>query len=452
MAPARGTGSTGVTAVDAFPASPGFSFPTKFLQAPGDASRWYVLEQGGRVRVFNTSSPASVSTYLDLQGEVDSSNSGGLLGLAFHPNFPATREVFVSYTGTGSGGAQESHISRLTLDNATTPGSTTEQILLRADQSSGTHKGGDIAFGADNSLYVSIGDSSENNDPSNWGQNRTRLAGKMLRINVIGTGASYTVPSSNPFSPNAHCGPAANAANCPEIFAWGFRNPWRWSFDSQTGVLWVGDVGEKAWEEIDQVELGKNYGWSCHEGTDVFNAGRCVNGPFVDPVYEYQNGVNGNESVTGGFVYRGSAIPSLAGRYVFADFGSGRVWALADDGAGGYTAEQLFDSDHGISTFGQGTDGEIYYADLFGGRIYKLAPTGGGGNADPVPDNLADTGCIDSANPTLPAAGLIPYDINAPFWSDGAVKNRYMGLPNGSTIPATASSRRLVRCLLAPCS
>lgn len=429
VAPARGTGATGVAAVDAFPASPGFSFPTKILQAPGDASRWYVLEQTGRVRVFNTASPATVSTWLDFSGEVDANNSGGLLGLAFHPNFPATREVFASYTGTGT--SQESRISRVTLDNATTPVNTTEQILLRADQSSGTHKGGDIGFGSDNSLYISIGDSSENDDPNNRGQNLTRLAGKMLRIDVIGTGASYTVPASNPFSSNAHCGLAANAASCPEIYAWGFRNPWRWSFDSQSGALWVGDVGEKAWEEIDQVELGKNYGWSCREGTDVFDSSRCVNGPWIDPVYEYENGTNGNESVTGGFVYRGTAIPALIGRYVFGDFGSGRIWALRNDG----TAEQLMDTDHGISTFGEGVDGEIYYADLFGGRIYKLVPAGGGGgNADPVPDDLAATGCIDAANPTQPAPGLVPYDINAPFWSDGAVKNRYIGLPDGTTI------------------
>ncbi len=431
VAPVRGSGggSGGVTVEDAFPASPGFNLPTKILQAPNDASRWYVLQQGGRVRVFNTASPATVSTWLDLTSEVNDERSGGLLGLAFHPDFPGTREVFVSYTGTGS--AQESRISRVTLDNATTPVNTTEQILVRVDQSSGTHKGGDIGFGADDSLYISIGDSSENNDPSNWGQNTSRLAGKMLRINVIGTGATYTVPASNPFSSSAHCGMASNAHTCPEIYAFGFRNPWRWSFDPQSSVLWVADVGEKAWEEIDQVELGKNYGWSCREGTDVFNASRCVSPAPVDPVYEYDNGTNGNISITGGFVYRGTDIPALAGRYVFGDFGSGRIWALRNDG----TAELLVDTDHAISTFGQGVDGEIYYADIGGGRIYKLVPSGGGGgNADPVPDDLAATGCVAAGNPTQPAPGLIPYAINAPFWSDGAVKERYIGLPNGTTI------------------
>lgn len=437
VAPARGTAPTGVTAVDAYPAAPDFSSPTKILQAPGDGSRWFVLEQSGRIRVFSTANPGGTSTWLDLSGRVNAANSGGLLSLAFHPNFPTTREVYVSYTGTGT--AQESRISRFILDNATTPtlAGSTEQILLRVDQSTGTHKGGDIAFGADNSLYISIGDASQNEDPNNRGQDLTRLAGKMLRINVLGVAfptPGYNIPSDNPFGPNPRCGPTGNAQACPEIYAWGFRNPWRWSFDSQTGALWLGDVGEKEREEINQINLGGNYGWSCREGTLGFNASRCANPPYIDPVYEYPYGTDGNISVTGGDVYRGTAIPALAGRYVFGDFGSGRIWALTSNGAGGYTAVQLIDTVHGIVDFARGIDGEIYYADYDGGTINRLVPSGGGGNPDPVPDDLAATGCVNAANPTLPASGLVPYDINAPFWSDGAIKSRHIGLPNSTTI------------------
>ena len=439
VAPARGTQSTGVASVDAFPAAPDFTEPTKILQAPGDGARWFVLEQGGRIRVFSTANPGGASTWLDLSGRVNPANSGGLLGLAFHPNFPTTREIYVSYTGPDSG-TQESRISRFVLDNATTPtlGGSTEQILLRAEQSTGTHKGGDIAFGADNSLYISIGDSSANNDPNNRGQDLRRLAGKFLRINVLGVAfpsPGYNIPSDNPFAPNARCGPAGNAAACPEIYAWGFRNPFRWSFDAQTGVLWSADVGERTWEEINQVELGGNYGWSCREGTSVFNAGRCANPPYIDPVYQYAYGSGGSESVTGGDVYRGTAIPALAGRYVFGDFVSGRIWALTANGSGGYDREELLDTADGVVDFARDTAGEIYYADYFGGTIQKLVPTGGGGgNTDPVPDDLAATGCVSAADPTLPASGLVPYDLNAPFWSDGAAKTRWLGLPNGTTI------------------
>jgi uncharacterized repeat protein (TIGR03806 family) len=438
VAPARGTAATGVATVDAFPAAPTFSSPTKILQAPGDGSRWFVLEQSGRIRVFSTANPGGASTWLDLTGRVNAANSGGLLGMAFHPDFPATREVYVSYTGTGS--AQESRISRFILDSATAPtlGGSTEQVLLRVDQSSGTHKGGDIAFGPDDALYISIGDASENEDPNNRGQNATRLAGKFLRIGVLGVAypsPGYSIPPDNPYAANPRCGPAANAQACPEIYALGFRNPWRWSFDPPTDTLWVGDVGEKSWEEINQVELGGNYGWSCREGGEVFNAARCSGGvTYVAPAYTYAYGSGGSESVTGGVVYRGSAIPFLAGRYVFADFVSGRIWALSGSGPGSYTAQQLLDTTQGIVAFALGEDGEIYYADYSGGTVNKLVPAGGGGDPDPVPDDLAATGCVSVADPTQPAAGLVPYDINAPFWSDNAVKSRWIGLPDGTTI------------------
>jgi uncharacterized repeat protein (TIGR03806 family) len=429
--PLPGAGAD-ATAVDAFPAAPAFDQPTKLLQAPGDGSRWFVLEKPGRIRVFDVTSPGNVSTWLDFTGRVNATGEGGMLGMAFHPDFPATREVFVSYTAPGS--PLVSRISRVILDDATTPsGPLNEQVILTINQPYTNHNGGDIAFGADGLLYIGMGDGGSGGDPQNHAQNTTDLLGAMLRIAVVGVAfpsPGYTIPADNPFAGNAKCGPGTNADDCPEIFAWGFRNPWRWSFDRPTSALWLADVGQNAWEEIDVVTKGGNYGWRCREGAHPFNGAGCPGG-LVDPVAEYDHG--SGVSITGGYVYRGQLLPALQGRYVFADYAPNPIRALRDDGAGGYAIEELTATAHSVSAFGTDQDGELYFTDFGDGRIYRLAP-GGGGLSDGIPDDLADTGCVDPANPTQPAAGLIPYDINAPFWSDGADKERWLALPDGATI------------------
>jgi uncharacterized repeat protein (TIGR03806 family) len=437
VAPARPTAATLVATQDAYPAAPGFVNATKLLQAPGAPGRWFVLEKAGRIRTFTTANPAGVTTWLDYTGRVDTASEGGMLGLAFHPAFPATREAYLSYT-VDVAGAMVSRITRVRLDDAFAPtgGGTVEEVLLEVNQPFDNHNGGDIAFGADGFLYIGIGDGGSAGDPGNVAQNTTRLLGKMLRIDVLGVAfptPRYRIPADNPFAANPRCGPGTNAAACPEVYAWGFRNPWRWSFDPPTGQLWLADVGQNAREEINVVARGGNYGWRCREGTADYSPNGCPAAGLLDPVAEYPH-TSGNNSVTGGYVYRGSAIPALRGRYVFGDFSSGRIWALAADGSGGYDLEELVDTPANVPAFGVDAAGELYYVEYAGsGRIRRLV-AGGGAAVDTIPTNLADTGCVNPADPTEPAAGLIPYGVNAPFWSDGAAKARFLGLPDGARI------------------
>ncbi len=228
---------------------------------------------------------------------------------------------------------------------------------------------------------------------------------------------------------------------CPEIHAYGFRNPWRYSFDSSTGDLWVGDVGQDTWEEVDRVVAGGNYGWDFREGAHCFEPSsgcptQSGGDPLIDPDAEYGHGLG--QSVTGGYVYRGTGIASLAGRYVFGDFTSGRIFAHTP-GSGVRAPEVLLDTSLLISTFAQGLDRELYVLDYGGGGLYRIEAGGGGGGVPTVPDLLSETGCVASADPTEPAAGLIPYRPNAAFWSDGADKSRWIGLPNGQNIAVEAN-------------
>jgi uncharacterized repeat protein (TIGR03806 family) len=226
-----------------------------------------------------------------------------------------------------------------------------------------------------------------------------------------------------------------SANNCPEIYAWGLRNPWRWSFDSANGDLWLGDVGQGAYEEIDRIERNGNYGWDCREGTSTFGspAASCSTASgLIEPVHQYGRSLG--FSVTGGFVYRGSAIAGLVGSYLFADYGSGRIWRLVSS-AGALTAEELLDTSLSIASFGQGNDGELYVVDIAGGGLHKIVPAGGGGaTAPPVPTLLSATGCVNPQSPAQPASGLIPYEPAAPFWSDHATKERWLALPNSTSI------------------
>lgn len=435
IAPARELvqGPSTVQVVQAFPAAPAFTQPTKILQAPGNAGHWYVVEKTGRIKVFHQSQPATVQTWLDFSARVNASSEGGLLGLAFHPLYPGRPEVFVAYT---TGSPMRLVIARLILDDVETPVSVTEQQLLAVEKPYDNHNGGDLAFGNDGYLYVSVGDGGGAGDTNDFAQNTRRLLGKMLRIDAFDSSgwpaAPYQVPPDNPFAASPRCGPAANGAACPEIFAWGFRNVWRFSIDPATGALWAADVGQGAREEIDIVELGGNYGWRCREGTAPYNTAGCPSSGFAGPVFEYTHG-NGDASITGGYVYRGANLPFLQGRYVFADYVSGRIWALRDNDAGGYLADQLADTSFGISAFALGHDQELYFTDLVGGRIYSLVP-GSSTYQDPVPDDLAATGCTSSTDPRQPAPGMIPYRVNAPFWSDGASKIRHLAIPDGTVI------------------
>ena len=432
VAPERASVGT-IDITDAFPGLPNIGTPTKVLVEPVADPRWFVLRKSGQLVVFDPDSATTTSNFLDLSGVVRTNSEGGLLGMAFHPDYPTVPEVFLYYTIDGPGSVNmRSVISRFVLDDIANPGAgTVEQVIIEIDQFADNHNGGDIAFGADGLLYIGLGDGGGGGDPNETGQDTTNLLGAMLRVDVIGTGAGYDIPASNPFSGLPKCGPTRNNANdCPEIYAWGLRNPWRWSFDPPTGDLWLGDVGQGQWEEIDLIENGRNYGWDCREGAHDFETAGCM-GPFAEPVAEYSH-ADGNVSITGGFVYRGSDIPGLQGRYVFADFASGRIWALESDGSGGYSLDELINTSINPSSFGVGEDGELYITDYGGGRIMQLVQSAGG--TDPIPDLLSATGCVAAGDVTQVHEGLVPYAINAPFWSDGAAKDRHIGLPDGTAI------------------
>lgn len=353
-----------------------FTAPVAMLQAPGNGSRWFVVEQAGRVRVFsNNQSITGADSFVDIADRVDSGGETGLLGMAFHPDFPADPRVYLSYTNADAG--LVSRISEFrSSDGGLTLDPASERMLMVVDQPQANHNGGQLAFGPDGFLYIGMGDGGGANDQHGTignGQSMTTLLGKMLRIDVSAA-AGYAIPSGptgNPFQGNPQCGAGGTgAASCPEIYASGFRNPWRWSFDRQTGELWVGDVGQGALEEIDRVVRGGNYGWRCFEGTLLTANTPCGSEPnLLPPVAEYDR--NQGRSVTGGYVYRGSSIVGLPGRYVFGDFITGTLWFIASDAQPTLRITGGSPTGLNISSFGEGVDGELYVVH-YGGQLYRL--------------------------------------------------------------------------------
>ncbi len=366
-------GGTGIVLTEAFP---GLSFtqPVALLMAPGDTTRWFVVEQSGVVRTFANDPMASASTvFLDIAGKVDNGpNEAGLLGAAFHPDWGTNGnyEFFVSYTAPGP---LTSVISRFySADTGATIDPAVEEVILTVPQDFGNHNGGQIEFGPDGLLYAGFGDGGNGGDPRDRAQDTSNLLGTIVRVDVD-SADPYAVPLGNPFANGVTtptCAQGFGGGACGEIFAWGLRNPWRWSFDRQTGALWAGDVGQGAFEEIDVVEVGGNYGWRCFEGTMAFDGtGNCPGG-YTDPVTEYGRGVG--QSVTGGYVYRGTAVPSLVGQYVYGDFITGSIFAIPANSAPGVATAEILDAGFNISTFAEDADGEVYVIDYSAGRIYRI--------------------------------------------------------------------------------
>ena len=340
------------------------------LQNAGDGSdRLFVVEQDGRIEVFaNVDTISTSKTFLDIASRVVSSGERGLLGLAFHPNYQSNGYFFVYYSPNPG---VETRLSRFQVSgdpDAADAGS--EVILLDIAQQYSNHNGGQIAFGPDGYLYVGVGDEGDSGDRNDNAQDLTTLHGSILRIDVDSQGmGNYGIPPTNPF--------AINIKNYrPEIFAYGLRNPWRFSFDDATGRLWVGDVGQNAWEEIDIVEIGGNYGWDCREAAHPFDPARrsavcdTVKG-LIDPIWEYDQ-LSGDRSVTGGHVYRGNSVPVLAGVYVYADYMSGRVWGLNYNGTTVTSNVELFELSFTISSFGVDEAGELYLCGYDVGKIYSF--------------------------------------------------------------------------------
>jgi hypothetical protein len=324
------------------PAISGLSMPVYFTSAKDGRNRRFVIEQVGRIRVLQPGS-SSFSTFLDISGRVLFGGERGLLGLAFHPQFSTNRRFYVNYTRRPDGATVVAEY-RASAGNANVA-DTAETVLFTIPQPFENHNGGMIDFGPDGRLYVGMGDGGAGNDPGNRAQNSQELLGKMLRVDVDG------------------------APNTPSIFAFGFRNPWRWSFDRLTGQLYVGDVGQDAREEIDIVTSGGNYGWRVWEGTRCTNLGPapCSSPGFIPPIIDYQNtGSSGRCSVIGGYVYRGTQASLPYGAYVYADLCSGEIFMLKDG-----LQTVLLDTAFQISSFGEDEAGEVYVVNI-GGSISRI--------------------------------------------------------------------------------
>lgn len=337
----------------------------------GDGSRTlYVIEQGGRIRTFRKGSLADAA-FLDIDDRTEGGGEQGLLGLAFHPDYEKNRRLFVNYTDL-NGDTVIAEYRRSRRDPARALRGS-ERVILRVDQPFSNHNGGGLAFGPDGMLYIALGDGGSAGDPQNNGQRKDTLLGKILRIDVSSRSTPYEIPADNPLVGE----PTARG----EIWDYGLRNPWRISFDREAGALWIADVGQGEWEEVNREPAdsggGFNYGWRVKEGHACYPAGQeCeVAGALdemTDPlaVYSHDFGC----SVTGGYVYRGRAFPALAGNYYFGDYCSGRIWAVAAGGRDRQEPVELLDTNLSISSFGEDDRGELYLTDLAGGGLFRVRP------------------------------------------------------------------------------
>lgn len=345
----------------------GLEQPVHIAVAPGTPGRLYVVEQSGVVRIVEAGTVRK-EPFLDIRRQVDSGGEKGLLAIVFHPRFRDNREFFVNYTAQDGRGLH-TRVSRFRAVSADRADVDTESVLLRIDQPYGNHNGGQLAFGPDGYLYIGMGDGGSANDPRRHAQNPDSLLGKLLRIDVDRTeaGRGYGVPADNPF--------VDRKGFRPEIWALGLRNPWRFSFDAGSGALWLADVGQDRVEEINVIRKGGNYGWHVMEG-DICNPAigrRCDASGFDPPVFVYRH--PDGFSVTGGFVYRGRAIPLLCGAYLFADYVTQRLWALRWRDGKVVAHAELATRAGGISTFGQDEQLELYIADHRAGRIHRIVAT-----------------------------------------------------------------------------
>lgn len=362
--------TTSIEVVQAFP-NLFFEQPTEIQNAGDGSNRLFVCEKFGRIRVFENRADVESSTlFLDLEERVETASEMGLLGLAFHPDYAVNGYFYVNYN-INRNDSNFTIIARFGNDpeNPDQADIESEVILLEFYQPFPNHDGGQLAFGPDGYLYIGTGDGGSGGDPLNAGQRLNTMLGKILRIDVDNPGQvrNYGIPADNPF--------VDDPESLDEIYAYGLRNPWRFSFDSETGRLWAADVGQDRFEEIDIIEKGKNYGWKIMEGWHCFSPfNGCDSTGLTGPVWEY--GRSGGASITGGYVYRGDDVAELYGSYIYADFVSGKIWALIYDGESPATAELIEDTDEFISTFGVDESDELYFAS-FGGALYRfVVPSG----------------------------------------------------------------------------
>ena len=425
-----------------------FTAPVALATPPGETNRLFIVEQSGRISVITniTAATPTYLTFLDIQSRVGyDGGEQGLLGLAFHPDYKNNGYFFVFYVTSGT---RMDRLSRFKVSdaNANIADPNSETILISQPDDYSNHNAGDLHFGADGYLYVSLGDEGGGGDS---GRNSQRIDkdffSGMLRIDVDkkpdslapnphpASSTNYAVPADNPFVGATNFNGIALADPSKvrtEFWAVGLRNPWRYSFDPLTGALWCGDVGQDAYEEVDIITKGGNYGWNYREGLHAYTGTPPAGFKAIDPIYEYPH-ANGNNCVIGGVVYRGARFSQLYGAYVFGDNGSGNIWAMRLNDQGKGVVQQIASNLH-ASGFGvDPSNGDVLVCTVSDGRIRRLVySTNSTGAA--IPLTLADTGAFSDLATLTPADGIVPYQVNLPFWSDGAKKTRWFSIPNGT--------------------
>jgi glucose/arabinose dehydrogenase len=343
----------------------GFESPVHITHAGDNSGRLFVVEQRGRIQELDN------GIFLDISDRVrspfsDGGNEEGLLSLAFPPGYGFGKDHFYVYYTRTDGNNQVSRFSLSGDPDIADPNS--EETIITLDHPTySNHNGGQLFFGDDGFLYISTGDGGGGGDPDKNGQDTNSLLGKLLRIDVEAGVDPYQIPPSNPF--------VGEPDHRGEIWSLGLRNPWRFSFDRLTGDLYLGDVGQGSWEEVDFQPAGSlggtNYGWNIKEGLECYNAANCNDQGMTDPVFVYPTHVNGTCSITGGYVYRGQDYPGLYGSYIYGDYCNGNIWRLNNQ-AGEWANQLLLDTSLSISTFGEDENGELYLADISTGDIYQV--------------------------------------------------------------------------------
>ena len=422
----------------AFPKLPVISKVAFLFQLPDDNTHWYIARQSGFITRFNNDAEVAQTTdVLDIDDRVDSSgNEMGLLSVALHPKFAENRYAFLYYTGRNSANEIETRVTRYTVASDGNFNKDSELLILSFARPYSNHVGGHMSFDKDGYLFIASGDGGSGGDPHENGQDLNSLLGKILRIDVdhAANGKNYSIPSDNPFvnTPSAK----------PEIWAYGLRNPWRFSFDKSTNDLWVGDVGQDAWEEINLVTRGGNYGWGDMEGDSCYS-GRpnCSTANKIKPVLPISQNT-GACSVIGGYVYRGEDNPAAIGKYFYTDYCERTIRSFTRSSGGIVNRAEHGTTVTNIVSFAQDNRGELFalgQGAAAGQQIYKMEATGANPQAGTMANKLSETGCVNNANPTQAASGLIPYSVNNALWSDGAEKERYLSVPNNTQINVTTN-------------
>jgi glucose/arabinose dehydrogenase len=366
-AAAGAVGATGPVALQRVLAGQTLSHPVHLTFVPDGSGDLVVVQQDGVIVRFARDA-ARARPFLDIRNRVtQAGGEEGLLSIAFAPDFARSRAFYVYYSAAHP---RRSVLSRfMAAADATRPAPAgSEQVLLEVAQPYANHNGGQLAFGPDGMLYIGLGDGGSGGDPHGNGQNRRTLLGSILRIDVSrrDPGLGYAIPADNPFV-------GAKDGSRPEIWAYGLRNPWRFSFDRGTGALYVGDVGQDTIEEVDRVVRGGNYGWNIMEGTHCYRPSTgCSAAGLELPISEYTHALG--IAITGGFVYRGKAIPALVGRYVFGDYGSGTFWSIPADATRLTAPEPLLRTRLNPASFGEDAAGELYVLDYAGGHVFRFVP------------------------------------------------------------------------------